>query len=201
MLEVTDTAQRLGPLSAAAHAVDGIVATIAIAAPEARWSLRMTEDDARDLGDAAGFDLTQEINRSAPGADGERRSYRLGPDEWLLNAPDAAHAETAAALARALGNRTHALVDISHRNVALTVKGRLAEPVLAAACAIDMRPEHFPVGMATRTTFAKAEIILSRMPDGPDGTPVFEVQVWRSFARYVAGRLRETVEMYEALSA
>ena len=38
----------------------------------------------------------------------------------------------------------------------------------------------FPVGMCTRTLFAKAEIVLWRT-----GENVFQIEVWRSFADYL----------------
>ena len=40
----------------------------------------------------------------------------------------------------------------------------------------------FPVGMCTRTAFAKADIVLWRT-----GQSTFHLEVWRSFAAYVSG--------------
>ena len=61
-----------------------------------------------------------------------------------------------------------------------------------ATCEADCA--HFPVGMATRTLFEKAEIVLWRI--APDS---FHLEVWRSFAPYVWDLL-DTVRKEEAAS-
>ena len=110
----------------------------------------------------------------------------LGPDEWLLLAPDAPDDWVASVQAR-LGDALCSLVDVSHRQVALEVKDGAvdAETLLASGCALDLSLRGFPVGMCTRTMYDKAEIVLWRR--APDR---FHIEVWRSFARYVEGLLR-----------
>ena len=80
----------------------------------------------------------------------------------------------------------HSLVDISERQVALSLSGRRATTVLAGGNPLDFDLAAFPVGMCTRTILAKAEIVLWRTE--PDR---FHIEVWRSFAPYVRGYLRE----------
>ena len=46
--------------------------------------------------------------------------------------------------------------------------------------------ESFPVGMCTRTVFAKVEIVLWRKD-----AETFHVEVWRSFSRYAVELLTE----------
>jgi sarcosine oxidase subunit gamma len=89
-----------------------------------------------------------------------------------------------AILGDALAGLPHALVDVSHRQTALEVAGPDAEAMLAMACPLDLHPSAFPVGMCTRTVFAKCEIVLWRT--GPD---LFHIEVWRSFGAYVVGLL------------
>ncbi len=123
---------------------------------------------------------------------GSRATLWLGPDEYLLleSAPDAAQSDTQAALAsaleRALAGAPHALVDISHRQFALEISGPHAAAILNGACPLDLDLGEFPVGMCTRTVFAKADIVLWRTRED-----AFHVEVWRSFAGYVTGVLAE----------
>jgi sarcosine oxidase subunit gamma len=121
---------------------------------------------------------------------GTRASLWLGPDEYLLIAsgvgdaePDAASG-LAAQLEAALGAVPHALVDVSHRQLAIEIRGPHAEAILNGACPLDLDIAEFPIGMCTRTVFAKADIILWRTE-----AHSFHVECWRSFADYVTGLL------------
>jgi sarcosine oxidase subunit gamma len=121
---------------------------------------------------------------------GTRASLSLGPDEYLLLATAAADAapEGAAALAAALeeaiGAVPHALVDVSHRQIAVEVQGFHAAAILNGACPLDLDLAQFPIDMCTRTVFAKADITLWRT-----AADSFRVEFWRSFADYVTGLL------------
>ncbi len=117
---------------------------------------------------------------------GTRATLWLGPDEYLLL--DLAPGESAAANAIeiALADEPHALVDVSHRQFAFEVIGPHAGALLSAACPLDLDSSEFPVGMCTRTVFAKADIVLWRT--GPHD---FHLEAWRSFAGYVGGLLTE----------
>lgn len=112
-----------------------------------------------------------------------RAALWLGPDEWLLLAPAAELAGITRSLQAALAELPHSLVDVSHRQLGLALTGRLAARVLSSGCPLDLSPRAFPVGMAARTLFHKAEIVLWRQANG------FHLDVWRSFAPYVAGHL------------
>jgi sarcosine oxidase, subunit gamma len=119
-------------------------------------------------------------------AAGERAALWLGPDEWLLLAPEAETVPVGAALEVALQQLPHALVDVSHRQTAFSVCGPLSTMLLAAGCPLDLDASAFPVGMCTRTVLAKAEVVLWRT-----GVQAFRVEVWRSFAAYVSLFLAE----------
>lgn len=108
----------------------------------------------------------------------------LGPDEQLLLG--AVGTDIAAALATALRDLPHSLVDVSHRQTALEVSGPQATTLLSTGCPLDLDVAAFPVGMCTRTVLAKAEIVLWRTSEH-----VFHIEVWRSFAAYVSGFLAE----------
>lgn len=110
---------------------------------------------------------------------------RLGPDEWLvLGAEGGAPAQR---LSETIADRTHSLVDIGHRQVAIEVSGLHAREVLNGGCPLDLGDEAFPPGSATRTILGKAEIILIRQ----DEALTYRVECWRSFAPYVYGLLAE----------
>ena len=110
----------------------------------------------------------------------------LGPDEQLILAAVAAGAAIGAQLRDALSVLPHSLVDMSHRQLALEVSGATAQTLLNVGCPLDLHLTMFPVGMCTRTVLGKADIVLWRT--GPDS---FHVEVWRSFADYVARFLME----------
>jgi sarcosine oxidase, subunit gamma len=119
-------------------------------------------------------------------ANGEWAALWLGPDEWLLLAPETQAAVVPAALGAALGDLPHSLVDVSHRQSALSVSGREAATLLAAGCPLDLDATAFPIGMCTRTVLAKAEVVLWRI-----GEQAFRIEVWRSFVAYVSQFLAE----------
>ena len=80
---------------------------------------------------------------------------------------------------------------MSHRQTALELRGPRSADILNSGCPLDLGLVAFPVGMCTRTVFAKAEIVLWRT--APD---VFRLEVWRSFTDYVARFLAEVAREY-----
>jgi sarcosine oxidase, subunit gamma len=132
---------------------------------------------------------------------GARATLWLGPNEYLLlggidGGQVATHesqaAEAAGALELALAEIPHALVNISNRQFALEVSGPHAPTILSGGCPLDLDLSEFPIGMCTRTVFAKADIVLWRTRED-----AFHIEVWRSFAGYVTGLLREiALEFY-----
>ena len=148
--------------------------------PCARWSLRMPETLPVD-----GFAVELAINR-ASGIEG-RLCARLGPDEWLLCAP-----EGAAPTFAALEGRHHSLVDVSHAYAGFAIEGDAARLVLAAGCPLDLAATVFSVGSATRTLLGKAEIVLWRL----DAAPAFRVECARTFAPYVQAFLQEAAREF-----
>jgi sarcosine oxidase, subunit gamma len=206
MLEKSSIAQRRSALTAtslgipvkpAAVGSEPLVSIQPLQA-EARWSLRMSEHDVAKVKAVAGFQLDQPVNRFHK-HDG-RTATRLGPDEWLLLGPEADAEMIASELANALKGQHHALVDISHRNVALTVNGPAAAAVLNAGCPLDLHPEHFPPGMATRTLLGKCEVLLFRVDQGGDAAiPSYRIECWRSFATYVSAFLAESAREFHAI--
>src|SRR5579862_2819091 len=129
-------------------------------APAARLVLRGAEDVRAAAERALGVAVPARPCRAADA--GERAALWLGPDEWLLIGSAAASGELAALLSGALQELPHSLVDVSHRQCALTVSGPAAPILLGAGCPLDLDLSAFPVGMCTRTMLAKAEVVLWR---------------------------------------
>lgn len=115
-----------------------------------------------------------------------RAALWLGPDEHLLLAPPEEAVQLRSVLADALQGIPHSIVDISHRQGALALRGPNAAWLLGVGCPLDLDEAEFPVGMCTRTVFLKAEITLWRT-----AADSFHVEVWRSFTDYVVGLLNE----------
>ena len=155
-----------------------------VAAPRGcRLVLRGSDNAAAAAGRGFGLALPHELNRAT--TDGARTAFKLGPDEWLLLGPEGEEAGIFARI-EAATTELHALVDVSHRNVGIMIDGALAPDLLNAGVMLDLDLAAFPVGMATRTLFAKAEIVLWRKAPSS-----FHIEVWRSFAPYLHGHLTE----------
>ncbi len=150
----------------------------------ARFNFRGNAAAAEAMGAAFGLALPQEACRAA--ISGDRAALWLGPDEWLLLTLPDTGAALVDAVRAGLAGLPHSLVEISNRQVALSLSGRHAAVVLAGGNPLDLDLRAFPVGMCTRTVLAKAEIVLWRTE--PDR---FHIEVWRSFAPYVRGFLAE----------
>jgi sarcosine oxidase subunit gamma len=153
-------------------------------APVAARFVFRGDETARTLCSAAfGAELPGRLGSA--GESGERAALWLGPDEWLLIADGADPAPLARELEAALGATAHSLVDVSHRQVRVVASGPAAARALSAGCPLDLDAAAFPPGMATRTLYDKAEIVLWRRGDA------FHIEVWRSFAPYLVAALTE----------
>lgn len=173
--------------------VEGI-ARISEAATVGRLVLRAGPEGVDALGHALGAGLTGRIN-SASAAEG-CTALRLGPDEWLLLAEADCDPWLAARIAVAAKDVAVSVVDVSHRNAGVVIAGPAAEAVLAVGCPLPLDPAAFPVGRATRTVLAKAEVVLWRQDRDR-----FQLEVTRSFAPYVVALLAVAIEDEAAIAA
>jgi sarcosine oxidase subunit gamma len=170
---------RIGPLALAAPASEPCAAAELRVLPDAaKFIFRGRRAAIEAAGPAFGLALPDTACRAA--STDERAALWLGPDEFLLIAPEQDEGGIARDFPAALADMPHALVAVGHRSAGFTISGPEAATVLNSGCPLDFAPEAFPVGMCTRTVLGKAEIVLWRI--APD---CFRVEVWRSFASYV----------------
>jgi sarcosine oxidase subunit gamma len=178
------------PLGAVAPRA-GAAVRAAPLAPLARFILRARPAAMEAAAGPLGFRLPVVACRSASA--GGRAALWLGPDEWLLLAPEAGGPALAAALEAAMAQQPHALVDVGHRQSGLTLAGPQAATVLNAGCPLDLDLQAFPPGMCTRTLLGKADIVLWRT-----AADSFQVEAWRSFLPYVWRFLEEAGREFAA---
>lgn len=163
---------RTGPLEG--RSVDVRNVRITVLEPASRISLRAPQGSLTALGKAIGVSLPRGPKRSKK--DGDRAALWLGPDEWLVI--DLAGGDLFKDCAGV--SVLHSAVDVSHRNIGLSVEGALAEAVLSAGCPQDLTLAAFPAGACSRTVLGKVEVVIWRRAE-----TVFHVECWRSFSDYV----------------
>lgn len=155
---------------------------IARCPPVARLNLRIAAADLAAASKIYGLNLPDKIGQGA--RKGDRAAWCLGPDEWLLHAPEGEQAAIVAAFAKLRAATPHSLTVISDRELTFAVTGRRAEELLSVGCPLDL--SRMKPGTAKRTVFDSAQVVLIR-----DGAETFRLEVWRSFAPHV----RELLEI------
>jgi sarcosine oxidase subunit gamma len=149
--------------------------SVAVAEDCARFSLRVRSEGCAKASGAFGCALPARIGDLA--SSGACLAICLGPDEWFLMAP---FSEAGAIEERFAASMDGAcsLVDVSHREVGIEVRGTSATLALSSACALDL--EGMYSGSATRTILDKVPAVLIK--HAPDH---YRIEVWQSFAGHV----------------
>ncbi len=148
----------------------------------ARFSLRIPVRQLKKAASAFGADIPDRVGGMASGAD--RRALCLGPDEWLLLAPEITSEEIIARFANMAESNLHSLVDVSHRTIGIEISGRLAQLTLNAGCPLDL--ENMEIDRCTRTVMDKAQIILMKLEEQR-----YRLEIVRSFAPFVWSFLKK----------
>ena len=156
-------------------ASDALV-TVDELAPVARFSLRVREAQRGAVSAALGLDLPEAVGRGSEA--GGREALCLGPDEWVVTAPEAEAGTVAADLAAIRAEAPHALTDIGHREVTFAVAGPEAATLLTIGCPRDL--DGIAPGEGRRTVFDGVTVVLWR-----DRSDAFRLDVWRSFAPHL----------------
>lgn len=163
-----------------AHISDLGDVALSVVAPVARLNLRIAPGDLAAASTAFGVALPTKVGQGAH-KDG-RSGWCMGPDEWLLHAPEGEQGAIVEAFAAIREAAAHSLVVISDREITYGLSGPRATELLTTGCPIDLR--RIAVGNAKRTVFDSAQVVLIR-----DGESDWRLEVWRSFAPHVEALL------------
>jgi len=149
-------------------------AVITELASTTRISLRTI--DPATVGAGLGLVLPAKIGtRTVAGA---RSALCLGPDEWLVEAPEGEGGAITEALDAIGSTLPLSAVDISDREITLALSGLAVLDLLATACPRDLAK--LPVGSGCRTLFDTVQVVLTR-----EAQDRFHLTVWRSFAPHL----------------
>lgn len=166
------------PQTIGSQAVEAMTGPVEISFQDskARLSLRIARENLDQASAIFGFEIPSTIHGYVE--EGGRAALCLGPDEWLIYAPEAEKGDLIGKFADIYATCPHSLTDISDRQVSIEIKGDEAANLLSIACPRDLR--QLKTGSGTRTLFDSVEIVLSR-----HGEDHFELEVWRSFLPHV----------------
>jgi sarcosine oxidase subunit gamma len=136
----------------------------------------------------AGVPLPLTANRVA--ATGPLRVLWLGPDEWLVVAPDDAGADLPARLARAVATRHAQVTDLSSSRTIIEIGGSAARALLETGCGIDLHSRAFGPGHCAQTLFARVPVIIDQL----DEAPHYRLLVRRSYACWLIDWMIDAAE-------
>ncbi len=138
----------------------------------------------------AGVPLPLEPNRVA-----SMRAVRtlwLGPDQWLVTAPQGAAPDLMGRLRRALAGRHATVTGLSSSRAVIEIAGPRARDLLAKGCGLDLHPRAFGPGSCAQTLFARLPIILDQL----SAMPAYRLFVRRSAARWLCEWLIDAAEEF-----
>src|SRR6266446_2846856 len=110
------------------------------------------------------------------------RTLWLGPDEWLVTAPEGAAPDLRGRITLALASRQATVVDLSASRAVIEISGPRARALLEKGCGLDLHPRVFGPGYCAQTLFAKLPVILDQL----SAAPSYRLFVRRSAARWLA---------------
>lgn len=157
-----------------------------------RYILRVASKNRNFVSKALGFELP-DVPKTSNGlgvdannfVDGACYALWLGPDEWLIF--DIADNELEK---KCSGLKvSHSLVDVSDRNIGVSIFGKGARWLLSSGCPQDLSDEVFGIGACSRTLFGKAEVVIWRRD-----ADTYHLECWRSFAEYVYDYLEDAIK-------
>ncbi|MGY0489792.1 sarcosine oxidase subunit gamma [Streptomyces sp. WG-D5] len=179
--------------------------------PLADWRPRLPSGlDAREVpfltqltlrvtpGSAAADAVERFLGYALPGACSARlgaevEALWLGPDEWLLVAPDGRAEQLAAGLRAAIGEEFATVTDTSAQRTVLALAGPLLPEILSQGCALDLAPGRATAGTCHTTLLAQAGVTLVVREAGPHAAWLL---VRSSFAGYLAAWLDDACTEY-----
>ncbi len=139
---------------------------------------------------ALGAALPLEPNRAIEKED--VRALWLGPDEWLVVAPEAKVESLARALIEKLAGQQFAVTNVSEARAVITLAGPFAREALSQGCSLDLHPRAFQPGHVAQSLIARVPVILHQR----DPEPRYDIYVQRSFAEHLWTWLEDAAEGY-----
>jgi len=180
---------RFNPLSGAEfNAKTDADLKMMISADCVKFSLRIPLGDLKKAADAFGQDIPEKLGEMSAGP--QKSALCLGPDEWLLLAPQKDAANIVARFAQMYELTAHSMVDVSDRTIGIELYGPLARLVLNSGCPLDL--EKIPAGHCTRSVLDKAQIILMKLEEQH-----YRLEIVRSFAPYVWNFLKNAASQLD----
>ncbi|MGW3470460.1 sarcosine oxidase subunit gamma [Saccharopolyspora sp. NPDC000995] len=116
----------------------------------------------------------------------------LGPDEWLLVAPDGHADRLVGSVRSALSDSLGSTVDVSANRTTLRLCGPASREVLEKICSLDLHPRAFTPGRCAQTLLGRTQAILWQL--GPE--PIYRILVRGSFADYLADLLLDAMREF-----
>lgn len=138
----------------------------------------------------AGVPLAMQPNRVASMR--ELRTLWLGPDEWLVTAPERVAPDLIGRLSRALAGRHATVIDLSASRAVIEIAGPQARSLLEKGCGLDLHPRAFGPGQCAQTVFAKLPVIIDQL----SAAPVYRLFVRRPAARWLAEWLIDAAQEF-----
>jgi len=115
----------------------------------------------------------------------------LGPDEWLVVAPDSP-STIARDIGDAVAGEHHAVVDVSANRAVIELGGPRRRSLLSSRCPLDLHPRAWRPGACAQTLLGKCPVLLR---ERSEDTWLF---VRPSFAGYVVDLLVDAAAMRRA---
>lgn len=150
---------------------------------------------AATLEDALGVPLPVQPNTAL--RSGELTVIWLGPDEWLVVAPEGRQEAVEKSLRQGIGTEAGSVVDLSAHRTTLALTGARARDVLAKGCSIDLHPTVFGPGRCAQLMLAMAPVLLVARDGEPSAYWLF---VRSSFAAYVRDWLQDASLEYAVVT-
>jgi sarcosine oxidase subunit gamma len=138
----------------------------------------------------AGVPLPLQPNRVASMR--ELRTLWLGPDEWLVTAPERGVPDLSGRLRRALAGRHATVADLSAARAIIEVVGPAARALLEKGCGLDLHPRAFAPGCCARTSLAKLPVIIDQL----SAAPSYRLFVCRSAAIWLVEWLIDAAQEF-----
>jgi sarcosine oxidase subunit gamma len=120
------------------------------------------------------------------------RTLWLGPDEWLVTAPDGVAPDLMGRVTRALASRHATVTDLSASRAVIEITGRRARDLLGKGSGLDLHPRAFGPGSCAQTLFAKLPVIIDQL----SAAPAYRLFVRRSAARWLTEWLIDAAEEF-----